>query len=120
MSIIDKKYQLNIIQELPSKYRALNRNVNINNCEQELDELISLFYKSSLEQLKDVINTLYIWRNEIINLFITINDAFTIHKKSNEAPTESRLSNGLIEGLNSIIEQINVKGYSNYERFEKR
>lgn len=69
---------------------------------------------------KDVANTLYTWRNEIINSFITINNAFAILKKSNEVPTERRLSNGLIEGLNSIIEQISGKGYSNYERFKKR
>lgn len=114
--------RLNEAYKLTSKYREFNRTATINNCEQELDELISLFYKSSLEQFKDVANTLYTWRNEIINSFITINDAFTIPKKSNEAPTERRLSNGIIEGLNSIIEQIKIngKGYSNYERFKKR
>ena len=33
-----------------------------------------------------------------------------------------RLSNGLIEGLNSIISQINMngKGYSNFDRFKLR
>lgn len=71
---------------------------------------------------KNVTNTLYTLKNEIINSFININDAFTIPKKSNEAPTERRLSNGLIDGLNSNIEQIKIngKGYSNYESFKKR
>ena len=116
---IDDK--LNEAYKLTSKYRKFNRTANINNCEQELDELISLLYKSSLEQFKDVANTLYTWRNEIINSFMTINDAFTIPKKSNEAPTERRLSNGHIEGLNNIIEQIKINGkdYSDYKRFKK-
>ena len=35
---------------------------------------------------------------------------------------DRRLSNGLIEGLNSIINQINIngKGYSNFFRFRLR
>lgn len=77
----------------------------------------SNLYKN--DNIDKLLNT---YKNEIINSFITINDAFTIPKKSNEVHTERRLSNGLIEGLNSIIEQIKIngKGYSNYERFKKR
>lgn len=45
-----------------------------------------------------------------------------IPKNKCNQPKERRLSNGLIEGLNSIIEQIKIngKGYTNYERFKKR
>ena len=120
--LLDIDIKLNEAYELTSKYREFNRTANINNCKEELDELIDLFLSSSLEQFKEVGNTLFTWKNEIINSFITINDSLTIPKNKYDQPKERRLSNGLIEGLNSIIEQIKIngKGYTNYERFKKR
>ena len=62
------------------------------------------------------------WKDEIINSFITIDECLTIPKKKDEIPTPRRLSNGPIEGINSIIEQvkINGKGYTNFKRFRLR
>lgn len=80
-----------------------------------------MFLSSSLEQFKDVRRTLQNWRDVIINLFIIIDDCLTISKK-NEISMPSRLSNGPIEGINSIIEQvkINGKGYTAFKRFRLR
>lgn len=120
--LLDIDNRINEAYELTSKYREFNRTANINNCENELDELIEQFLSSSLEQFKEVGKTLSNWREEIINSFITIEDSLTIPKKKNKLPEPRRLSNGPIEGINSIIEQVKVngKGYTNFQRFRKR
>lgn len=120
--LLDIDERINEAYELTSKYREFNRTANINNCEAELDELINLFLSSSLEQFKEVGRTLSNWREEIINSFITIEDSLTTPKKVDELPVPRRISNGPIEGVNSIIEQvkINGKGYTNFLRFKKR
>lgn len=119
---MDIDNRINEAYELTSKYREFNRTANINNCENELDELIEQFLSSSLEQFKEVGKTLSNWREEIINSFIIIEDSLTIPKKKNKLPEPRRLSNGPIEGINSIIEQVKVngKGYTNFQRFRKR
>ena len=100
--------RLNEAYKLISKYREFNRCANINNCSKELEELIDQFLSSKISYFFEVGKTLLNWKEEIINSFIIINDR--------------RLSNGLIEGLNSIINQINIngKGYSNFYRFKLR
>lgn len=55
--LLDIDIKLNEAYELTSKYREFNRTANINNCKEELDELIDLFLSSSLEQFKEVNNT---------------------------------------------------------------
>lgn len=102
--------------ELTTKYREFNRTANIDSCTEEFDELIELFYDSNLEPFIDAAKTLSTWREYILNSFITINDVLDNNNKPR------RLSNGPIEGINSIIEKINVNGngYSNYWRFRNR
>lgn len=120
--LLDIDDRINEAYELTSKYREFNKTANITNCEEQLDELIELFLSSSLEQFNDVGRTLQNWRDEIINSFITIDDCLTIPKKKDEIPMPRRISNGPIEGINSIIEQvkINGKGYTNFKRFRLR
>lgn len=84
--LLDIDIKLNEAYELTSKYREFNRTANINNCKEELDELIDLFLSSSLEQFKEVGNTLFTWKNEIINSFITISDSLTIPKNKYDQP----------------------------------
>ena len=47
---------------------------------------------------------------------------FTIPNTKDDIPVPRRLSNGPIEGINSIIEQIKIngKGYQNFKRFKYR
>ena len=120
--LLDIDDRINEAYELTSKYREFNNTANITNCEEKLDELIDLFLSSSLEQFNDVGRTLQNWRDEIINSFITIEECLTIPKKKCKIPIPRRLSNGPIEGINSIIEQvkINGKGYTNFKRFRLR
>ena len=120
--LLDIDDRINEAYELTSKYREFNKTANITNCAEQLDELIELFLHSTLEQFNEVGRTLKNWRDEIINSFITIDDCLTTPKKKNEIPVPRRLSNGPIEGINSIIEQvkINGKGYTNFKRFKMR
>lgn len=117
---IDKK--LTLAYKLTSKYREFNRTANYKNCSDELEEIIDLFTTSNLEDFEKVGRTLINWREEIINSFITIEECLTIPKKKDEIPVPRRLSNGPIEGINSLIEQIKIngKGYKTFSRFRFR
>jgi len=103
--------------KLGSKYREFNETCNITNAKEELEDLIDLFLKSNEKSLHDFGNTLCNWKVEIINSFITVKDI-----DSNGMEYNRRLSNGMIEGFNSVIEQLqfNAKGYSNYWRMRNR
>lgn len=120
--LLDIDDKINEAYQLTSKYREFNRTATIDSCEQELDELIDIYLSSSLSQFNDIGRTLCNWKDEIINSFITIEDSLTIPKKKDEDIVPRRLSNGPIEGINSIIEQIKIngKGYTNFSRFKKR
>ena len=97
---------------LTSKYREFNRTSNSVNCIIEIEELINNFLNSSLESFNTIGRMLLNWKDEIINSFTIID--------SNG--NNRRLSNGPIEGINGIIEQIKIngKGYTNYDRLKRR
>ena len=122
------KYLLSIDEKLKeaysltAKYREFNRTANITNCYEEMEEIITMFTSSSIDQFKEIGNMIINWKNEILNSFITIEDCLTIPKRKNDEPVPRRLSNGPIEGINSIIEQIKIngKGYTNFNRFKRR
>lgn len=107
---------------LAMAYREFNQSSSYNNCANELDELIDKFYDSNLDQFIELAKTLSTWKEYIINSFITIDEALTKPTKKDETPKPRRLSSGSIEGLNSILEKLNVNGngYSNFHRFRKR
>lgn len=119
LSIDDR---LALAYKLTSKYREFNKTANFQNCSAELEELIDLFINSKLDDFIKVGRTLINWKNEIINSFITIDECLTIPNTKDEIPVPRRLSNGPIEGINSIIEQIKIngKGYKNFKRFKYR
>lgn len=114
--------KLTLAYKLTSKYREFNRTANYKNCSEELEEIIDLFTTSDLEDFEKVGRTLINWKEEIINSFITIDECLTIPKKKAEIPVPRRLSNGPIEGINSLIEQIKIngKGYKTFGRFRFR
>ena len=114
--ILDIDDNLNKAYQLVSEYREFNKTTKYENAEQELTELINNFFISKLEPLVDVAKTLLTWKEYIINSFIRINDVLD----KDDSPR--RLSNGPIEGINSIIEKINVNGngYTNFKRFKNR
>ncbi len=98
---------------LTSKYREFNRTSNSANCIIEIEELINDFLSSSLESFNTIGRMLLNWKDEIINSFTIIIDSNGNNR---------RLSNGPIEGINGIIEQIKIngKGYTNYDRLKRR
>ena len=117
---IDEK--INEAYHLTAKYREFNRTANIKNCYEEMEEIIASFTSSSLEQFREIGNMIINWKDEILNLFTTIEECLTIPKRKDDKPVPRRLSNGPIEGINSIIEQIKIngKGYTNFDRFKRR
>lgn len=114
--MLDIDDDLKIAYELSEDYREFNKIANTENCKQQLEDLISRFFNSKLDPFVEVAKTLSTWKEYILNSFITINDCLD----ENDKPR--RLSNGPIEGINSIIEKINMNGngYSNFNRFKNR
>ena len=114
--MLDIDDELKLAYELSEEYREFNRAANENNCEEQLNDLIEKFFNSKLEPFIEVAKTLSTWKEYILNSFITIKDCLDDNGKAR------RLSNGPIEGINSMIEKINVNGngYTNFERFKNR
>jgi transposase len=108
------KYLLSIDDDLKyayllkGKYREFNLTAGYENCQEELDTFIYEFTNSHITELRAFGNILRNWRTEIINSFIRINGR--------------RLSNGVIESVNSRIKTIikNVNGYINFKRLRNR
>lgn len=115
-----RKYLLDIDERLEkgywlsSRYLEFNKTTSYENCREELEALIEDFYNSKLHQFIDAAKTLSNWKEYIINSFITVD--------SPDGRSRRRLSNGPVEGINSLIEKINVNGngYSNFYRFRNR
>ena len=114
--------RLELAYNLVTAYRDFNKTATIETAESELDNLIYQLKRSNISYFDDFIETLITWKQYIVNSFITIPDAYTVPRKKDEIPMPRRLSNGPIEGRNSIIEQIyiNGKGFQDYEIFRKR
>ena len=76
-----------------------------------------MFANSNEIVFEEFAATLTNWKDEIINSFITVKDHYSDGEEYNR-----RLSNGLIEGLNSTIArlQMNARGYSNYWKMRNR
>ena len=74
----------------------------------------SLFFYKIKKPFIDIAKTISHWKEYILNSFIKI--------ESIDCSSKRRLSNGPIEGINSIIEKINVNGngYTNFYRFRNR
>lgn len=108
--------RLSLAYDLTTAYRDFNKTASTKDCADEMDKIIDLFYNSNLEPFKDVAKTLSTWKEYILNSFIKVEEC--LDKDGNPR----RLSNGPIEGINSIIEKINVNGngYTNFWRFRNR
>ncbi|MDD3106762.1 MAG: transposase, partial [Bacilli bacterium] len=120
--LLDIDDRLKTAYFLTAKYREFNQTCRFANCEEELEILIDDFYSSGLNPFFEVAKTLSTWKPYIINSFHTIPDALSKPNHKNDTPAPRRLSSGAIEGLNAIIEKINVNGngYSNFFRFRNR
>jgi len=115
-TILNIDHRLKEAYELGSKYREFNKTAHYETADNELEELIELFLNSKETSLQTFGNTLCHWRDEIINSFITVKDI------KDDCLYDRRLSNGMIEGYNTTIEQLqfNAKGYSNFWRMRNR
>jgi len=107
---------LNIDHELKLSYELYHSYLRFNSkdyndtvlCVNDLNELINDFRLSNINEFIDIANTLNNWKAEIVNSFIKFNG--------------TRVSNGPIEGRNSLIKKLLkiANGYSNFKRFRNR
>lgn len=82
--------------------------LDLKEAENQLLEIINRFTISDIPEFQTLASTLFNWKSEIVN-------SFSIYK-------DRRVSNGPIEGRNSLIKKILrlANGYSNFERFRNR
>lgn len=91
-------------------YREFNNSsfTDLDDAENRLNEIINNFRISGIKEFEGLVSTLSNWKNEIIN-------SFSSYK-------EIRVSNGPMEGRNSLIKKLLrlANGYSNFDRFRNR
>ena len=103
---IDK--ELDKAYKLKQTYIAFNTNSSYEEAKDRLDIIIDSFRKANIAEYFEFTNSIYKWRQEIIN-------SFTIYKGR-------RINNGVAESINSLISIVlfNTKGIHNHERRKKR
>lgn len=105
---VDK--ELNTAYELYHAYIRFNNTdyTNTLKCLNDLNEIINDYRISGIREFESVGETLNNWKAEIVNSFIKFNGY--------------RVSNGPIEGRNSLIKKVLklANGYSNFSRFRNR
>lgn len=107
---------LKVDKELKDAYELYHEYIRFNNHEytdtmttlNDLNEIINDYRISSVNEFVEVASTLNNWKAEIVNSFIKFRGL--------------RVSNGPIEGRNSLIKKILkiANGYSNFKRFRNR
>ena len=107
---------LKVDDELKNAYELYHAYIRFNNTDyddtiktlNDLNEIINDFKLSDIKEFVEVANTLNNWKAEIVNSFIKFRG--------------QRVSNGPIEGRNSLIKKILkiANGYSNFKRFRNR
>ena len=109
---IDPK--LKLAYELYSKYLEFNKTTSYENAKDDIEELLEDFFNSGIKQFIEVAKTISHWKEYIINSFIYVD--------SIDGKSKRRLSNGPIEGINSIIEKIRINGngFTNFYRFRNK
>lgn len=112
--MLDIDPELKKAYELYSKYLEFNKTSTFEQANNELDDLLNDFFSSKIEPFISFAKTVSHWKEPILNSFITVDNINNTSKR--------RLSNGPIEGINSIIEKIKVNGngYINFFRFRNR
>ena len=96
------------------RYLEFNKTCTYQEAHEELEILIDDYFDSGISHFIEVAKTLTHWKKYILNSFLLV--------ESLDGSTKRRLSNGPIEGINSMIEKINVNGngYTNFSRFKRR
>ena len=107
---------LNLDSELKDAYELYHEYIRFNNTDynnpidslNDLNEIINDFILSNIEEFIKLADMFNNWKAEIVNSFAKVNG--------------TRVSNGPIEGRNSLIKKILkvANGYSNFKRFRNR
>ncbi len=114
--------ELRIAYYLAQDYSEFNRISDYRTCEQELNDFIERFSNSKIEPFIKIASTLIHWKKEIINSFVPIPNVLSLDQNDISSLQTRRLSNGPIEGCNSIIKK-NIlcgNGYTNFYRLRNR
>ncbi len=114
--------ELRIAYFLSQDYTEFNRIADYRSSEQEFDDFIERFSSSKIGPFLKIATTLSNWRKEIINSFVPIPDVLPLNPADTSSLASRRLSNGPIEGCNSIIKKIILcgNGYTNFYRLRNR
>ena len=112
--MLDIDPKLKLAYELYSRYLEFNKTSSYDEAYKEIEILIEDFFNSDIKQFIDIAKTISHWKEYILNSFIKVESIDCLNKR--------RLSNGPIEEINSINENINVNGngYTNFYRFRNR
>lgn len=89
----------------------------------KLEELITQFKDSSLDEMNQFGKTLAKWRNEIINSFFIVGYEYKVDADTGRVAARAmKMNNAIIENRNSVIKCIkkNANGYTNWTRFRNR
>jgi len=107
---------LNLDADLRTAYELYHSYIRFNNtnydnpikCLDDLNEIINDYKLSNINEFIKLADMLNNWKDEIVNSFAKING--------------TRVSNGPIEGRNSLIKKILkiANGYTNFKRFRNR
>lgn len=100
--------ELQTAYELKELYINFNKETTYEEAPEKLDQMITYFADSEIEEYVAFYKLLRNWRQEIINSFIRING--------------TRINNSYIESKNRILEKLilNAYGFSNFKRTRNR
>lgn len=93
---------------------------------EELEILIAQFQNSNSIPMNRFAKTLILWKTEILNSFITIDEYLPNNEstsaKLNENKKVNRVTNAIIENRNKVIKTLkrNANGFTNWSRFRNR
>lgn len=112
--MLDIDPKLKLTYELYSRYLKFIKTSSYDEAYKEIEILIEDFFNSDIKQFIDIAKSIFHWKEYILNSFIKVESIDCLNKR--------RLSNGPIEEINSINENINVNGngYTNFYRFRNR
>lgn len=106
--MVKQDRDLSIAYDLKYQLDEFYKNSSVDNAQERLSELISLFNQSTIKEMNDFGKTLTRWKSEIVVSFTRVDG--------------KRVTNGIIENRNKVIKLIkhSANGYLNWERYRNR
>ncbi len=109
--------------ELKDEVNDFYRSNTIDTAPEALNILVKKLRDSGIEELQHFAQTMFNWKNEIINSFSTSKVVYNVSKTTGKITVKSkRVNNALIENSNGVIKLLTkaANGYTNWNRFRNR